>query len=103
MLKLSSLRLEDSGEYRVKVENEFNTNWLNFTLEVTDKPKVSVSVVEPANLGLYQYGGQYTLRCAATGFPPPEITWTFQRCSDYGECESPNSRAVPRAVTKPMG
>ena len=103
MLKLSSLRLEDSGQYRIKVENDFNVNWMNFTLEVTDKPKVTVSVVEPAVMGLYQYGGHYTLRCTATGYPPPEITWTFRRCSDYDECETPNSGAVPAAVTKPMG
>ena len=86
MLKLMHLKLEDSGDYRIKVENDFHEKWGNFTLIVTDKPKVIASVQEPSDNGLYQYGSHYTLKCTATGYPAPEITWTFKRCKSYENC-----------------
>lgn len=87
MLKLKNLKLRDSGEYVVKVENDFHVKFENFSLVVTEKPKVSASVVEVTAGGLYQYGDQYTLRCTATGYPVPKIQWTFKKCRDYNKCE----------------
>jgi len=86
MLKLMHLKLEDSGDYGIKVENDFHEKWENFTLIVTDKPKIEATVQEPSDNGLYQYGSHYTLKCTATGYPAPEITWTFKRCKSYGNC-----------------
>ena len=88
MLKLSKLKLEDSGDYSIKVENDFHVKWENFSLEVTDKPKVTLSVLEPADNGLYQVGKPYSLQCAGTGYPVPKITWTFKRCQSYNNCET---------------
>ena len=45
MLKLNRLRLEDSGDYSIKVENEFHVKWENFSLEVTDRPKMELTVL----------------------------------------------------------
>ena len=87
MLKLNRLRLEDSGDYSIKVENEFHVLWENFSLEVTDKPKMELTVLEPSDNGLYQVGKPYTLQCTATGHPRPEISWTFKACKSYQECE----------------
>jgi len=86
MLKLMHLKLEDSGEYKIKVENDFHEKWENFTLIVTDKPKVIATVQEPSDNGLYQYGSHYTLKCSATGYPAPEISWTFKSCKSYDNC-----------------
>ena len=54
MLRLTNLRLEDSGQYRIKVENGQLEKWENFTLVVTEPIKVSVRVLEPSSGGLYQ-------------------------------------------------
>ena len=40
MLRLSNLRVEDSGEYRIHVKNEGHEKTEVFTLIVTDRPKV---------------------------------------------------------------
>ena len=40
MLRLSNLKLEDSGEYKIKVENGQHDKTETFTLIVTDSPKV---------------------------------------------------------------
>ena len=40
MLRLSNLKLEDSGEYKIKVENGQHEKTETFTLIVTDSPKV---------------------------------------------------------------
>ena len=88
MLKLSKLKLDDSGDYSIKVENDFHVKWENFSLEVTDKPQVSLSVLEPADNGLYQVGKPYSLQCTGTGYPVPKITWTFKRCQSYNNCET---------------
>ena len=61
MLKLEHLQMEDSGEYKVKVDNDVEQKWLNFTVVVNQEPIVAVSVAEPSVMGLYQYGGHYTL------------------------------------------
>lgn len=118
MLKLTHLKLEDTGDYSIKVENDFHVKWENFTLEVTDKPTVKVSVLEPSDNGLYQLGSHYTFQCTATGYPPPKITWTFKRCKTYNKCEehkehygstieAPNGRfqmdATLKAVAKDSG
>ena len=95
-LKLERLRLQDSGEYAIKVENQFEIKWENFTLEVRDRPAVELSVLEAAEAGLYQLGRSYTLQCSATGHPAPDISWSFQRCRGYSQCEG---RAEPRAST----
>ena len=87
MLKLNRLRLEDSGDYSIKVENEFHVKWENFSLEVTDRPKMELTVLETSDNGLYQVGKPYTLQCSATGYPRPEISWTFKACKSYQECE----------------
>ena len=44
MLKLKGLELESSGVYRVRVENEFEVKWENFTLIVTEPPQVCIYV-----------------------------------------------------------
>ena len=88
MLRLSNLRLEDSGQYRIKVENGQHEKWENFTLVVTEPIKVSVRVLElQTSAGLYQFGVHYTLRCLATGYPAPSISWTFKPCADYKVCQ----------------
>ena len=40
LAKTSMLRLEDSGEYRVRVANDQEEKWENFTLVVTEPVKV---------------------------------------------------------------
>ena len=87
MLRLSMLRLEDTGDYSIKVENQFHVRWENFTLEVTDRPKLELSVLEPDDNGLYQVGSPYTLQCSGTGHPRPRLSWTFKRCGSYQDCE----------------
>ena len=87
MLKLSDLKLEDSGQYSIKVENDFHEKWENFTLVVTDKPKVTAAVQEPSDNGFYQYGSHYTLKCGATGYPAPKVSWTFKSCKSYKDCD----------------
>ena len=44
MLKLSDFKFEDSGLYSVRVENGQHEKTENFTLVVTDKPKVIISI-----------------------------------------------------------
>ena len=86
MLKLSNLKLENSGHYSLKVENDFHVKWENFSLIVTDKPTASVRILEASEGGLYQVGREYTLQCTATGNPVPQITWTFKPCQSYNNC-----------------
>ena len=40
LAKTSMLRLEDSGEYRVRVANDQEEKWENFTLVITEPVKV---------------------------------------------------------------
>ena len=87
MLRLSNLRLEDSGQYRIKVENGQHHKWENFTLVVTEPISVSARVLEQSSSGLYQFGVHYTLRCLATGYPAPSVSWTFKPCTDYKVCK----------------
>jgi len=100
MLKLSHLQLEDSGEYKVKVDNGEEQKWMNFTVIVNQEPIITTSIVEPAVMGLYQFGGHYTLRCEASGYPPPEITWSFRNCSTYGSCDGPKKHLISRMEKK---
>jgi len=87
MLRLRGLELKDSGEYRVRVENQFNVKWENFTLIITQPPKVEMMVTNPPDSGLYQLGKLYKLRCSSVGYPRPRIDWTFVKCSGYGKCQ----------------
>ena len=102
MLKLANLKLEDSGEYSLKVENDFHVKWENFSLTVTDKPAVSVRILEASQGGLYQVGRQYTLQCSATGNPVPQITWTFKPCQSYNNCGN-NKQHFASTVEAPNG
>ncbi|XP_023347785.1 vascular endothelial growth factor receptor 1, partial [Eurytemora carolleeae] len=74
MLKLKGLELESSGVYRVRVENEFEVKWENFTLIVTEPPQVSITVVSQPESGLFNLGEMYTLRCTARGYPRPRVS-----------------------------
>ena len=47
MLRLSNLRLEDSGEYRVRVANDQEEKWENFTLVITEPVKVFIRARPP--------------------------------------------------------
>jgi len=100
MLKLTHLQLEDSGEYKVKVDNGEEQKWMNFTVIVNQEPIITTSIVEPAVMGLYQFGGHYTLHCTATGYPPPEITWSFRNCSTYGSCDGPKKHLPSSRMEK---
>merc|ERR1719400_1381702 len=102
MLKLANLKLEDSGQYSLKVENDFHVKWENFSLTVTDKPVVSVRLVEASQGGLYQVGRHYTLQCTATGNPLPQITWTFKPCQSYNNCGD-NKQHFASTVEAPNG
>ena len=86
MLKLQQLQLEDSGEYKVKVTNGVMEKELNFTVVISQEPIIRTRVVEAATMGLYQHGGHYTLKCSASGYPAPEISWSFRNCSEYDRC-----------------
>ena len=86
LLRLTRLRVEDSGEYTVTVDNGEHQQTETFTLIVTDRPKVSLAVLEPSEAGLYQHGAHQTLRCVARGYPAPKLSWTFKPCESYLSC-----------------
>ena len=95
MLRLSNLRVEDSGEYRIHVKNEGHEKTEVFTLIVTDRPKISLAVLEPSEDGLYQVGVHHTLRCLASGYPAPKVTWTFKSCESYEDCNGETVHLTP--------
>ena len=88
------ISIADSGVYSSKVTNGIETKWMNFSLIVTDDPKVKVFVIEKTDNGLYQNGSEYTLKCTATGYPAPKISWTFKSCKSYNKCYGPITNLV---------
>ena len=98
MLRLPALTLADAGQYRVRVATADLVQEEKFLLVVTDPPRVTV-VAPPAPGGLYRHGSQQTIRCTATGFPAPVITWTFKPCEEPGRCES-DARPIAASSNK---
>ena len=100
MLRLSNIKLEDSGNYVIRVSNADHEKSETFTLLVTEKPEIELNILEQTDTGLYQAGDHLTLRCVATGYPAPKLSWTFKSCDSYDDCsgETDHLRATKDIV-----
>ncbi|KAG9328512.1 hypothetical protein JZ751_013479 [Albula glossodonta] len=73
-LHIASVRVEDSGTYLCKVNNERGTSSATTHLDIRGKPLI-ISREGPVD-------GQ--VRCVAEGYPTPEISWYY--------CDQPHTR-----------
>ncbi|XP_036351171.2 hemicentin-1 [Ochotona princeps] len=72
-LELSSVKSGDAGEYRCVVSSDSGSSAASVFLTVQERPRVSVT---PRNQS-FTGGSEVSIRCSATGYPRPAVSWTF--------------------------
>ncbi|XP_047561044.1 hemicentin-1 isoform X2 [Lutra lutra] len=72
-LELRSVKFSDAGEYLCVVSNEGGSSAASVFLTVQEPPKVTVMPKNQSFTG----GSEVSIRCSATGYPKPKITWTI--------------------------
>ncbi|XP_004768021.1 hemicentin-1 isoform X1 [Mustela putorius furo] len=72
-LELRSVKFSDAGEYLCVVSNEGGSSAASVFLTVQEPPKVTVM---PRNQS-FTGGSEVSIRCSATGYPKPKLTWTI--------------------------
>lgn len=73
-LKVTSLDLEDSGNYTLFVMYESMKTNITMTLHVFDKPIIQII----GNKTFYMVNIIYSLNCKATGFPESSVKWMWK-------------------------
>ncbi|XP_077758048.1 hemicentin-1 isoform X2 [Canis aureus] len=72
-LELRTVKFNDAGEYQCVVSNEGGSSAASVFLTVQEPPKVTVMPKNQSFTG----GSEVSIRCSATGYPKPKITWTI--------------------------
>ncbi|XP_048080805.2 hemicentin-1 isoform X4 [Ursus arctos] len=72
-LELRNVKFSDAGEYLCVVSNEGGSSAASVFLTVQEQPKVTVMPKNQSFTG----GSEVSIRCSATGYPKPKITWTI--------------------------
>ncbi|KAG8556198.1 hypothetical protein GDO81_017962 [Engystomops pustulosus] len=71
-LQITSVMIDDAGEYICSASNEGGTTAVKLYLTVQEPPRV---IVDPQNI-TFTKGSGIKLKCFATGYPAPQIVWT---------------------------
>ncbi|KAK1804016.1 hypothetical protein P4O66_020001, partial [Electrophorus voltai] len=74
-LRIMEVEVEDSGIYACHAANGFGSVSLNFTLIVIEKPRFSQPMKMRRRVLEQPVGSSVRLKCLASGFPTPVITW----------------------------
>ncbi|KAK0404392.1 hypothetical protein QR680_017436 [Steinernema hermaphroditum] len=78
VLKVIDTRTADSGIYVCVATNEAGIDQQAFTLEVLVPPRITDT--SPAE-SMVPVGSPFSLKCGASGSPPPEISWFINEAS----------------------
>ncbi|XP_046395361.1 vascular endothelial growth factor receptor 2-like [Ischnura elegans] len=81
-LKIRNIVESDAGIYQLKASANENEEIENVTLYVHAKPTAALVMDEEPKKLHYTYKENITIRCEATGYPNPNITWYFKSCKD---------------------
>ncbi|XP_034866567.1 hemicentin-1 isoform X2 [Mirounga leonina] len=102
-LELRSVKFNDAGEYHCVVSNEGGSSAASVFLTVQEPPKVTVMPKNQSFTGGYEV----SIRCSATGYPKPKITWTINDMFIMGShryrMTSEGTLIIKNAVPKDAG
>ncbi|XP_023029906.2 PDGF- and VEGF-receptor related isoform X3 [Leptinotarsa decemlineata] len=86
---IHNVNITDFGPYQLVASNEYDNDSLEFFLNVTDKPRVTLEIDKP-----FHYPNEPgKVLCIATGNPLPIIHWEFKPCVN-AECQFKEMQGV---------
>ncbi|XP_041976953.1 leucine-rich repeats and immunoglobulin-like domains protein 3 isoform X2 [Aricia agestis] len=92
ILILPNVAYGDAGRYQCVVSNKFGTTYSNkATVNIVTYPHFRV---KPTNVTV-KTGELVTLNCAATGDPPPEISWKKDGGNDFPAARERRMNVIP--------
>ncbi|OQV13667.1 Vascular endothelial growth factor receptor 1 [Hypsibius exemplaris] len=70
----------DAGNYTLEASVKDTMSSINITLLVNERPAI-VDLQSNSSRPFFLADGRLTFECIVTGFPTPDIVWSFQACS----------------------
>ncbi|XP_047989746.1 vascular endothelial growth factor receptor 1 isoform X2 [Leguminivora glycinivorella] len=83
-LRINDVDITDTGEYTVQATNSNGTQRLSRHLNVYDVPRITFNLE-----GRFLKGQQRKLKCVVTGYPLPDVEWSFIDGQTNEELDTP--------------
>ncbi|XP_077165452.1 vascular endothelial growth factor receptor kdr-like isoform X2 [Paroedura picta] len=104
-LVIRDLRAKHAGNYTISLSNTKHGLYESLTshLVVWERPKIyekETDLDKNKDQDLFTKGGEYSLKCTASGKPLPSIHWAWEACSPQDNlCREQGQRTVVNQVT----